>query len=88
MKKKELKLQKFTIVRLTNPYDFMGGTGGDTNTDLTTNTNSENTTYTTDPNVPCPAPGPPYTTNPTNTNKHVPTIPPPPTGDPANGGCP
>jgi hypothetical protein len=87
MKKNKLELNKFKILRLTNPYNFKGGTG-ESDTNLTTNTDSEDTTYTTDPNEPCPNPDPDptHTTNPTNGNVTIPTLYPP-TANPGVAGC-
>ncbi len=55
MKTKKLTIEKFRILELTTLSSIKGGTGADSDTNITTNTmGSDNTTYTTDPNVQCP----------------------------------
>ncbi len=51
MKQSKLTIEKFRILELTNPSNVKGGTNGNTTIDTM---GSDNTTYTTDPNVQCP----------------------------------
>jgi len=73
MRNKKLSLERFKIARLQNLSRIIGGTGDDSNTNLTTDTvGSENTTYTTDPNVQCPYTTDDTTGGPSNhTNGHT-----------------
>ena len=55
MKKNKLTIEKFRILELTNLSSIKGGTYTTiTDDDHTTALNSENTTFTTDPNEVCP----------------------------------
>lgn len=51
MKKSKLQLEKFRIMAFKNLSDIKGGTATSIGF---TGGNSENTTFTTDPNKPCP----------------------------------
>lgn len=52
MKKSKLKFEKFQIMTLNNLSDIKGGTA---TTIGFTSGDSENTTFTTDPNIVCPS---------------------------------
>ena len=81
MKKNKLTIEKFRILELTNSSSIQikGGTYTTiTDDDHTTAVNSENTTFTTDPNEPCPdtilSNTLPYTNDTATGNNSVPTF--------------
>lgn len=67
--KRKLTIEKFRISQFKNLLKITGGTGNDENANQNAQ-GTENTTFTTDPNKPCPI----ETTNHTNENKTVPTF--------------
>lgn len=68
--KRKLTLEKFRISQFKNLLKIKGGTANDAGADPANAQGTQNTTFTTDPNKPCPI----ETTNHTNENKTVPTF--------------
>ena len=74
MKNDKLSIEKFRILELTNLSNVHGGTGGHggpTEIPTTQTMNSEQTTYTTDPNAYCPSED---TGDTNNSNNTIPTL--------------
>ncbi len=72
MKNNKLSIEKFRILEMSKLSNVQGGTGGHGGaTDMSTLAGSVTTTYTTDPNEPCPIED---TSDQANTYDTIPTL--------------